>query len=215
MKGMMLKDLFLLKELKKMVILFAAIAIMMTIGGGNEAFVMGYFNVLMLTVAMNSTSYDDYNHGFSFIFTLPVTRREYVREKYIFGFLVSFGGWLFTVILTAVSLMAKGQMNIGEWGPVWLAFLGISVLGLSVSLPAAIKYGSDKGRIMMILFMALIFVVTILGSKLAKWMNIDLNDMFYRLLEGRFLPVILIAVLILAVLISYNSSVKIIEKKEF
>ena len=49
MKGMLLKDIFLLKELKKMVFLFAAVSIMMLIGGGNEAIVLGYFNVLMLS----------------------------------------------------------------------------------------------------------------------------------------------------------------------
>lgn len=215
MKGMMLKDLFLLKELRKMVVLFAAIAIMMTLGGGNEAFVLGYFNVLMMSVAMNSTSYDDYNNGFSFIFTLPVTRKEYVREKYIFGFLVSFCGWLFTVILTAVSLTARGKMDVGEWIPVWLIFLGISVLGLSVALPGAIKYGSDKGRIMMIVFVAAVFVVIVLGGKLAKRMGIDLNNLIYRLLEGRLLPFIAGVIVILAVLVSYLCSVKIMEKKEF
>lgn len=215
MKGMMLKDFYLLKELRKMVILFAAISVMMTIGGGNEAFVMGYFNVLMLSVAMNSTSYDDYNNGYSFLFTLPVTRKEFVCEKYIFGFLVSFSGWLYTVILTATSLAVRGSLVIEEWVLIWLAFLGMSVLGLAVSLPAAIKYGSDKGRIMMIVFMAAVFVVVIFGGKLAKGMNIDLNYWLYRLLEGRLLPILFAAALALALLISYNSSVRIMEKKEF
>ena len=113
MKGMLLKDIFLLKELKKMVFLFAAVSIMMLIGGGNEAIVLGYFNVLMLSVAMNSTSYDDYNNGYSFLFTLPITRKEYVKEKYIFGFLVGFSGWLFTVVITSVSLLARGKMKSG------------------------------------------------------------------------------------------------------
>ncbi|MCB7304217.1 ABC-2 transporter permease [Bariatricus massiliensis] len=215
MKGMLLKDIFLLKELKKMVFLFAAVSIMMLIGGGNEAIVLGYFNVLMLSVAMNSTSYDDYNNGYSFLFTLPITRKEYVKEKYIFGFLVGFSGWLFTVVITSVSLLARGKMNVGEWGPICLIFLGLSILGLSVSLPAAIKYGSDKGRIMMILFMAAIFVIIVLGEKLVTRMGIDLDELIYRLFDSQLIPLISVVIVILAAFISYSSSVKIIEKKEF
>lgn len=215
MKGMILKDVYLLKELRKMVVLFTIISIILILGGEKEVFVMGYFNILMLSIATNSTAYDDYNNGYSFLFTLPVTRREYVREKYLFSFLVSFGGWLFTVIITTISLMARGKMNLGEWVPIWLIFLGIAVLGLSVAIPAAIKYGSDKGRIMLIVFMAAIFAVIIIGQKLAESSGIDLDAVIYRLLDGRLLPYIFAAVIVLAVFISYSSSVKIMEKKEF
>lgn len=215
MKGMLLKDIYLLKELRKTVVLFTIISFILILGGGKEVFVMGYFNILMLSVATNTTAYDDYNNGCSFLFTLPVTRREYVREKYLFSFLVSFSGWLFTVILTAVSLMARGKMNLGEWAPIWLIFLGISVLGLSIALPAAIKYGSDKGRIMLIIFMAAIFAVIIIGQKLAESSGIDLDAVIYRLIEGRLLPYIFGAVIVLATFVSYSSSVKIMEKKEF
>ena len=65
---------------------------------------------------MSSVSYDEFNNGLSYLMTLPTTKKDYVREKYLFGFLLSGMTWsLTTVLLMIFNLVKDAPFDLYEW----------------------------------------------------------------------------------------------------
>ena len=50
-------------------------------------------------------SYDEMNNGLAFLMTLPVTRRQYVAEKFICGLLSLFLGFVYTMVVAVIQSM--------------------------------------------------------------------------------------------------------------
>ena len=86
MLGLFIKDLKLLKAQKKLFMLVGIVTavVLFNIQDGTEmiGFMAGYM-VFVVTMAATSTiGCDEADHGTVFLFTLPVSRKEYVLEKY-------------------------------------------------------------------------------------------------------------------------------------
>ena len=82
MSGLLQKDLCLLKSNRKTLVLFLALAVVISLGQTNT-FILGYFPFLMIIMLTGTISYDEMDNGFPFLFTLPVDRKMYIREKYL------------------------------------------------------------------------------------------------------------------------------------
>ena len=52
-------------------------------------FIAIYIPSVIAVYVGNTISYDENNHGYMYLFSLPVNRKVYVREKYIFSFIPS------------------------------------------------------------------------------------------------------------------------------
>ena len=220
MRGMILKDFYLLKEMKKVLMLFLLFSfVMLAVSkpGEGENFVLGYINIMAVSLGLNVFAYDDYNNGRMFLMTLPVTRREYVREKYVFSMMCSVAGWFFTVIATIISLNVKGKMVLNEWIPIYAVFLFIGILTIALTQPFMIKYGPEKGRTAMILFLIIIFVGIVGGAKYLEITGKGLEKFIYPVIKMGVAPLIGIAsaVVLVILCISYNLSVRLMEEKEF
>lgn len=86
MKGLLIKDLKLIKT-RGLFILFAVAAfVILQLGAGNGEMGVGLTTLMFSMFSITSITYDEYENGMPFLFTLPITRKEYVREKYVLGF---------------------------------------------------------------------------------------------------------------------------------
>ena len=47
---------------------------------------VGYVTFIFTLFTVSTISYDEYDNGYPFLFTLPITRRQYVNEKYVVCF---------------------------------------------------------------------------------------------------------------------------------
>lgn len=54
---------------------------------GSATFVVGYIILVFGLFALNTISYDEMDNGYAFLFTLPISRADYVKEKYVYGIL--------------------------------------------------------------------------------------------------------------------------------
>ena len=92
-----------------------------------------------------------------------------------------------------------------------------ALLLLSVILPFHMKFGGEKGRIIMVAAMGLIFLVTVIGAKVVEKIHIDLNAVFRNLPEPDMgvAAVSALAVGTVLMLLSCTISMKIMNKKEF
>ena len=216
MTGLLKKDLSLTMVNKKlfMIIPFVALMLLVMGNGDNVSFVMGYLAVMFGILVLTTISYDEMDHSDTFLLTLPVSRELYVREKYVFALLTSFGGWLLSLFFTGAYQMIAGS-GIADWAS-WLggsaAFLPPVFLLLAIIIPVQLKFGADNGRIVMVLMVGIMGI-----SKFLEGNGIDIGSILNRFLVDNTVFTIITAVLAaaLALMASLAVSIGIMRKKQF
>ena len=208
MAGLLEKDIRLIMQRKQMLLLFVVIAVVLGFSQ-DGTFILGYLSFCAAIVMVNTISYDELDHGYEFLMTLPITAKIYVKEKYLFCIGGAVIAWLFAAILYFVSKMIRGErFSFLDELPVILIFLPIILLMLSILIPFHLKYGMEKSRIILALLAAVYFMKNLIdgNSKILTAIN-SVND--------EVVTIILFALGIFATLISYFISSRIMEKKEF
>lgn len=165
MKGLLVKD-FLLMIKSKYVILF-----MLVIGiiGGikNISFAAGYILMFLAILSLSTISYDEANHGLNTLFTLPISKSDYVKEKYLFSLIITGIGFVFVTIL--------GYFSKSDFMET-LAILSTALFLLAISLPFQLKEGNEKGRIVL-------FVVVFGCTFLFAFLNQFFSEFFESMEE--------------------------------
>ena len=200
MAGLLEKDIRLIMQRKQMLLLFVVIAVVLGFSQ-DGTFILGYLSFCAAIVMVSTISYDELDHGYEFLMTLPITAKIYVKEKYLFCIGGAVIAWLFAAILYFVSKMIRGErFSFLDELPVILIFLPIILLMLSILIPFHLKYG--------IIVAAVYFMKNLIdgNSKILTAIN-SVND--------EVVTIILFALGIFATLISYFISSRIMEKKEF
>jgi len=83
---------------------------------GGAELMMGYLVLIMALFCISSISYDEYDNCYAFLLTLPIDKKVYVREKYLFGFVLSVIGWLVgAVIYGGYMTMNHIQERVAIW----------------------------------------------------------------------------------------------------
>lgn len=216
MKGLLLKDLSILKTQGRSAVIIMVIALFMLMVGNNTTFAVAYANILFVTFGITTLSYDTHDNGYAFLFTLPISRKLYVMEKYMFSLLSIVTGAVFSLFLmVGVSLIKDDYvLTTSELSFVIGYALG-AIVFLSIMLPVNLKFGPEKGRVAMIIVMAVIFASVFSISKIAGTM--DLTKLYWGIREIK--PMVVMGILVMIVLailsVSYLISCKIMKKKEF
>lgn len=138
MKGLLIKDFLLMKNYKKVMLFMLTIGIF--VGMNDISFASGYILVFVSILSMSTITYDEANHGLNTLFTLPITKSDYVKEKYLFSLIITGIGFVFVTILDCFS--KSGFMET-------LIILSTALLLLALSLPFQLKEGNEKGRIVL------------------------------------------------------------------
>lgn len=218
MKGLFVKDIALMKNNKRLlsIIFFTIIFLMIT--GVNGGFLMGYVPFICCTLTMGTISYDEYENGLPFLLTLPISRKEYVKEKYFLGLFTGGIGFVLSAIAaTVIQWIKTPQMDIFQWILLCGCFLIFLAIFLALMIPIQIKYGSDKGKIVFLGTFLILIALSYLSTKILKKFSFDFDGV-KQFLAGIsdwqfFIAGMVLAVAVLS--ISYFISVHIMEKKEF
>lgn len=150
MRGLLEKDIRLLMHSKQTFLCFIAIAIVLGVTQKNT-FMLGYSTFLIAALLVSTLSYDELDHGFAFLFTLPIDRKMYVREKYLLCIVGSVIAWFIALVLYFIVLTVSGSKIVfSEEVVKGLAFLPIAILFLSLLLPLQIKFGVEKSRLVVL-----------------------------------------------------------------
>lgn len=213
MSGMIYKDLMLLKTQWKFFISFVAIAIIMQATMENSDFVLGYLTICGSMMVLNTISYDEYDNGNAFLFSLPVSRKSYVLEKYAFAFLTGGAAWLVAVISEVIFNAIKAEASVNEILISAPAYLIVLTLVLSLVLPLRLKFGGEK---LMFVYIGIGGGAMIIGF-LLKWLGFDFSRAVKFLsgigIWGVLAGLAVIAAIVLA--LSYKISQIIMSRKEF
>ena len=218
MKGLIIKDLKLMKEQIRFFIFIAAFGIIYTFSTENYAFVSSYLTFVCALFVLSTMSYDEFDNGFAFLFTLPFQRSTYVKEKYVFGLLVSGSAWILSFLITTIyQIIQIPDFIIGDWILTELSLLPFIFITLALMIPIQLKYGSEKSRFALFSIFGAIFVIGIGLGFIFRLLNIDISG-FLDVLSGFKISLLLaISAIISAIifLVSIKISENILNKKEF
>lgn len=216
MLGLLEKDLRLLKGQKNFFLIILLITVFLSLNS-EDNFAVTYLTFIAGFMTISSFGYDDNGNCMPFLLTLPVSRRLYVKSKYVLGFLLTFIGWLAGMVISTVTAFLHKAPPTAEAVLFQLAWVFLWMIMLSFVLPMLFKFGAEKGRMatlaMMLVFMAIVFVFT----KLAETLGMDI-DACLEALAGQQIVVLvagMAVVTLIIVLISYSISEKIVQKKEY
>lgn len=218
MKGLLKKDLVLLLNTGKSYV--AVILIGIVIGRINEGMrnFSTSFAVIMLSMAGLSTlSYDDFDNGLPFLMTLSPTRKTYIREKYLLCFLAGMAGCVLSVV---IHILVFGGAVFQDGENLLLnnlLFFATAGTLFSLMIPARLKFGPEKYRVVSMGVLLVSWVVAFGGVALLKALSINPEQLLKalgRLPEAAFLAAVL-AVCGAVATASYLCSLHILEKKQF
>lgn len=222
MKGLLVKDFNILLLQKKFLGLVLMISVIMIMTMEDPSFLIGYITVMCGIVTVSTINYDELDNGNTFLFTMPITRKVYVLEKYVLVVLVSGLAWLTaTVASMMVSVTKIEGFHIGEGiGIAVLTFAACMLLEF-IMIPIQLKYGGEKSRIVLVAMAGVIIVaayfLNFLAEKMEGIISIDVEGLLNRInsmgLNG--LVVVVVCVSVAVMLISIVISTRIMEKKQF
>lgn len=216
MKGLIIYDIKTMKSSRLLLVIIFMVAILTTATNG-LTFSVPYMTIFMAFSAINTAL--DSDNTMAYMFTLPVSRETYVKEKYIFTMLFMLAGSLAIGVVSVVICLATGGI-ISGMAEFWM-IEAVSLAGgyalIIYTLPIIWKWGNINGRTIAVLLAVGGFfgVMTFVNSLVPDW---ERQVMVLKNAADipKAVPVIigvLAAVLLGAV--SYGISLRMIKNKEF
>lgn len=221
MKGLLIKDFKLMKNQKNFFLVILVVIAFLAAGSDDLSFPMGFTAFIGTLFTLSSISYDEFDNGNAFLFSLPITRKQYVLEKYGFGLLLGIGSLLTAACLLSAVRLVKGELSsvgrLSEIGFTVLAVLALNWGFLALMLPLQLKFGSEKGRVAILGVFGVAAVLGMLASKSAAFFRINMAAVWDGLSAmGVGMAGVLLLVLSFGILVcSMAVSMAIVKKKEF
>lgn len=217
MKGLIIKDFQLLFSNKRILYIVFAIALFSAMMGDGITltYISSFVAVMLQVSALATISYDNYQHGNTFLMTLPLRRKDYVIEKYIFCSIIAFVGIIFSLILGLLVKMRTNHMKIEIAVGIVIAL--VFLIYSFIAIPLELKFGNEVGRTIPFIIGAVIFLIAqiliqvndSLFDSIMNWLNKleNISDITALMIA--------IAAFVIALTITIPISIKIINKKEF
>lgn len=217
MKGLLIKDFKLMKGQKNFFLVIVVISLIMIITSPGTSFPIGFLGFVGSLFSLSSISYDEFDNGNAFLFSLPITRKGYVQEKYVFGLILGITSLLLGTLMSLIAIIITEAGDFNEVLMTAGTLLPIILMILSIMLPLILKFGGEKGRIAIIGVMGFIAVVGLLFTKIAEFMKIDLYSFFRNLphFEPQVYIILFLLLSVIILAIPYFISFVIMKKKEF
>lgn len=217
MRGLLVKDIRLLANQKQFFIMIVLISVMLAGTGQDLLFIISYITMLSAFFTVSTINYDEFNNGFAFLFTMPVSRRGYAMEKYLFALAMGGVAWAVSTVFSGIYLsQTDPAWNGGEWMLAALEIFMILGVIVAVMLPIQLKFGVEKSRAAMVIFALVLMAVLMLAGKIKEFISpewmMKLSSLNVSMMGIFVSGVVIFAA---ALLISINISVRIMEKKQF
>lgn len=219
MKGLLIKDLRITMQYKKLVSLMLLMAVMLTFTQKEEgaSFIIAYITMICGTLVLTTISVDEFDKSIAFLMAMPIDRSLYATEKYVFSFGCSLIGCVvssvFCMVFTKLSVAAIFQQAV-------LVYLILSLFQM-VMIPVQLKFGGEMGRMVLI---GIVVGAVLLGTVASKMLGTNqpvaigkemLVSFIQKIASFNRWGIVAAVVWITCILISLMISRNIMKKKEF
>lgn len=214
MKGLILKDILLLKNEMKQIFILVFFSSALVIMQKNIIMFLTIIAIYIITFYINTFSYDEYNKFDIFSATLPYDRKDIVKSKFVLLFLGVIVYLFIIGIVLIINTILPNPVNNMELITISMGGSATVLVSGALFTPIIYKFGSQKGR--MIPLFAVIFL-SIGGSILSEFLAPCMENisLFVSNINENIIIGILAVISLLAIFTCYKISCKIYFKKEF
>lgn len=177
----------------------------------NQAFFNMIFGMGTYLLLMQVMAYEDTYGIDNLIAELPVSKNEYVISRYVLGIIISAIFMVLSVLIYyTLNSILKLDLTLGIF--ILIGFV-TSVLAMSVIIPVILKFGINKGR-MIVTILTVLMVVVPTGIMTSIWENKEFMSKIMNVVGNIGVPFILIISSLLILMISIIISLRVYKLKE-
>ena len=167
MRGLWVKDLLLLQKQLKTFLIFMVIAAFnaYTIKSVPVVFIMMAF--FFVTTTSSTIFYDQENHGFLYLFTLPTRKKDYVIQKQLLILASSLVAVVLSIVLIFLMMQFDPELRASAQELLYTALVGffLGCLYGAIITPLYLRYGTEKARMLLFAILGVFALVGILIQK--------------------------------------------------
>ena len=217
MAGLIEKDIRLMMQRRASLFMLLVIAIFMATST-DGTFIIGYITFLSSIFTISTLAYDEYDNGYLFLMSLPIDAKTYALSKYIFSFGCGIISWIIGVILMFAVNFTKGiPLDVANNLMEAFAIFPVLALILDFMIPITLKYGSEKGRIVLLIVAGAISATAVLVLRLVAHTEVSEPDILTKI--DSLPPALFIGIMavlgILLTVASFLASVRIMKNKSY
>lgn len=181
MKGLLLKDFYMLMKYCRVQLLIMLGFICISAWNSSESFFLFYPCILSGMLPITLLSYDERSKWDKYSCTLPYTRAQLVSAKYLIGLFLQLAVLVLSGAARAYALIRSGSLVIGDFLMEMSALAMASCVCASVCLPFMFKMGVEKGRMAYYIALGIAFSLCFAASKLLQEVRIQFDFTFTAL----------------------------------
>lgn len=172
MRGLILKDLYLIKKYCKSYLTFALLFIALSLMNGENMVFALYPSVVCGMVTVSLMSLDEKSRWLSYSASLPYTKGQIVSGKYLLGLVIQLSVLVLTGIAQTVRMNRSGTLDAESLFVLMALVAATALLTSAVNLPLVFRFGCERARI---LFYVLIGVICALGVVIPMFISGEIN----------------------------------------
>lgn len=161
MKGLLLKDWYMLKSYCRTYLILLLIYAAIPIFGSTSGFIMFYPCVLSGMLSISLIAYEEREKWNVYAATLPVSKAQTVSCKYLVSLIVSSAVLCIMLLSHTLAMLARHSFDITAIGGLLTALTPLCLLPTALLLPFIFWLGSEKGR-MIYYFIFISFSIAIM-----------------------------------------------------
>lgn len=213
MKGLLIKDFNLLKKRGIFLLVVIVVYTIFQLGALNGGAAVGFATLMIAVFSLTTITYDEYENGMPFIFTLPIRRIDYVREKYVFGFIMATVTWIIMGTAYAIFdtfIWTDESGNFLEKLSFCVVYLIAVYFMISLQIALKLKFAERSGIVMMVAAAIIAVFCSII------YIEFESGVSFMELgMSWGTVAVVGVVVMFALMYVFYRWSVRIVEKREF
>lgn len=212
MKGLIVKDFTYIKNYWKTYLLAIILGIIPTaLINYDPNFMLIISMLIIFIISINTFSFDKENNWNKYALTMPVSRRDIVRAKYMLNIIGLLLGSILGFLLTLIgNFFYNIDLDFNSFINILIISMAFFLILSAIDLPTLFKWGTNKGKI--VLMIVLFTLIAIIFQIIEKAYNYILNISSIDTIK---LNLLIILISILIYFISYKISLYIMSKKEY
>ena len=192
MKGLLIKDFCLLRNQKRLLPIFALLAMWFTVLH-TDGFAFPFLGMMSTILTASTISYDELDRCQTALFTLPFERGTYVAENYVLGAIMLIAAMVLGGVCTAVRQLVAHDVELRSIGLTLALTLCVCAVALGTIIPLRIRFGGDQGRIVLYVVFALVALAVVAVTRLLPKQTADLGGRLLSLPQGALIGLLALA----------------------
>ena len=184
MKGLLLKDLYMMRKYCRSYLLIAVVFIALSFASNQNLFFVFYPCLLFGMIPVYLLGYDERSRLLQYSVTMPYTSAQIVSCKYLIGLGVQVTMLLVTGIAQAIRMSIDGTFRFDEYIMLMMMLLIMASITSSITLPLVFNRGVEKGRIANYIVLGIVCAGSVIAS------GLFIKDMQTQIKLNGVLPII-------------------------